>query len=401
MAFSASARTKSNTSTSNTTLLRICEHLVGFLRMVYLVFESALLDVIRPATVGTVFMLFQRYNAGFLSPLVPVGPDITPRLLPRLAAIYTIRRLISARYGVVAPFLIPYAMWIRCILDVLLPCIIVVGTAFLYALHLWMVHVVFNRVVPSSLSFGSPTWGKTARFHLSMLRPVECLFRLATYKLRVLPDIIVLGEVRCGTTTLCHHIRNCTKYCRQPFCLWDHPELGDKETFFFVGHYFGIVDPELYRMCFPLQLTKFVQTRILRRPFFTFDGCAQYLTSPSAPYLIAFAYKKQQRAPILVACTRNPTDQAVSWWKFENDFMVWGDSLGLQQYNELLRGPFYPPRSIVDALNLSMSEPVADMYCRAEILASRAVSSPSSLFSILRMPAWALTVNLVECFPFL
>mmetsp|Transcript_35981 Transcript_35981/g.84000 ORF Transcript_35981/g.84000 Transcript_35981/m.84000 type:complete len:190 (-) Transcript_35981:88-657(-) len=38
-----------------------------------------------------------------------------------------------------------------------------------------------------------------------------------------------------------------------------------------------------------------------------------------------------------------------------------------------------------------MSEPVADMYCRAEILASRAVSSPSSLFSILRMPAWALT----------
>merc|ERR1719469_1032131 len=189
-----------------------------------------------------------------------------------------------------------------------------------------MLRVVFNRTPPSPLGRG---WSGPARFHLQNLRPCACLFRLMTYRLRVLPDVIVLGEVRCGTTTLCHQLRACAadphnqsqSFCHSPFSLWDHPELGDKETFYFVGHLLGVVDPQIYAAFFPLALTKWFQTRILGNKFFTFDGCAQYLTSPSAPHLIAAAYRGRD-PPVLVACTRNPVEQTASWWKFENDFMV-------------------------------------------------------------------------------
>jgi hypothetical protein len=52
------------------------------------------------------------------------------------------------------------------------------------------------------------------------------------------------------------------------------------------------------------------------------DGCAQYLSSPSAPYLIAQAYREAgQPPPVLIACVRNPADQALSWWDYEKNGM--------------------------------------------------------------------------------
>jgi hypothetical protein len=60
--------------------------------------------------------------------------------------------------------------------------------------------------------------------------------------------------VRCGTTTLCAHLAALGRSgggFAPPFCPWKHPELDGKETFYFAGHFLGLVDPRLYPMCFP------------------------------------------------------------------------------------------------------------------------------------------------------
>ncbi len=158
-------------------------------------------------------------------------------------------------------------------------------------------------------------------------------------------------------------------------------------------------------MCFPLDVSRFPGSifRNLQslfcskgaasRPFLTFDGCAQYLTSPTAPYLIAEAYRAAgQPPPILIACVRDPNDQARSWWKYENNAMVWGNGMGLDKYNTKLRSDAYPPPTINDALQFSCGEFVNDLYQKAENL------FPSSLLSHATMenqkivlPDWAMS----------
>lgn len=198
-------------------------------------------------------------------------------------------------------------------------CFNICGYIVLTALYRHSVQTIFNRSLPSSLLECIPSFGA----HMALLKPLEIMFRYATSRFRVLPDIIVLGEVRCGTTTLCQHLSS-MQGCQPPFCLWKHPELDHKESFYFVGHYLGHVDPFYYRMCFPLALTKWFREHVLRQAFFTFDGCAQYLTNPVVPHLIAKTYHDAgQPPPVLVACVRDPVDQAVSWWRYENNAMLW------------------------------------------------------------------------------
>ncbi|KAL7488219.1 hypothetical protein ACHAW6_013795 [Cyclotella cf. meneghiniana] len=205
-----------------------------------------------------------------------------------------------------------------------------------------------------------------------MLRPLEILFRFLTSPFRVLPDVIVLGEVRCGTTTLCSQLASLSGKkakikCYTPFCPWAHPELDNKESFYFVGHYLGIVDPYFYRMAFPLIITRWWEEHVLGNIFLTFDGSAQYLSSPTAPYLIAGAYTGNA-PPVLVACIRNPVEQAISWWQYENNAMTWGESMGLREWNSDLRSDRYPPKTILDALEYSKSSVVRQAYKDAESL---------------------------------
>jgi len=166
--------------------------------------------------------------------------------------------------------------------------------------------------------------------------------------------------------------------CHSPFCLWSVPELDDKETFYFVGHYLGNANPANYRMCFPLKLTKFLQTKILRRPFFAFDGCAQYLTSPTAPHLLARAYAGE-KPPLLVACVRRPADQAVSWWNYEGRAMEWGRVS--MELDEGWNRPSYPPSTLMNALEYSTSRQVRKLYADAEALAD----------GTFKLPDWAIT----------
>jgi hypothetical protein len=112
-----------------------------------------------------------------------------------------------------------------------------------------------------------------------MLRPLEILFRFVTAPLRVLPDVIVLGEVRCGTTNLCAHLSSLSAQhggkkrikCYTPFCPWAHPELDNKESFYFVGHYLGMVDPYFYRMAFPLIVSLVLMGIALTKDLHAYD----------------------------------------------------------------------------------------------------------------------------------
>jgi len=284
------------------------------------------------------------------------------------------------------------------------------GYLLLIALYKHSILNIFNRRLPTTFRKMIPSLGA----HLSLLRPLEIIFRYLTYSWRVLPDIIVLGEVRCGTTSFCEQLASLEGFdCHQPFCLWAHPELDKKETFYFVGHYLGQVTPRHYRMCFPLQITKWwcnfrwnmirrcswcKEHKLRRKPFLTFDGCAQYLTSPSAPYLIAQAYfEANVPPPILVACIRDPIDQTISWWKYENNAMAWGESMGLDKWNTELRSIKYPPKNIEEALNLSQH--VEDSYLEAETLFSGGVESYGTFagrkelqtVETYHLPPWAMT----------
>eukprot|EP00978_Attheya_sp_CCMP212_P039137 scaffold200920_cov59-Attheya_sp.AAC.1 len=190
-------------------------------------------------------------------------------------------------------------------------CLHVVGYTLLVVLYRHSVQTIFNRTLPKTLRKSVASFGA----HLALLRPLEIVARFVTAPWRTLPDILVLGEVRCGTTTLCQHLSSLN--VQGPFCLWAHPELDHKESFYWVGHYLGYVSPYFYRMCFSWN-----RGGTNANGTCSFDGCAQYLTSPTAPHLIALVYRHAgQPPPIIIACVRNPVDQAMSWWNYEQAAM--------------------------------------------------------------------------------
>lgn len=135
-----------------------------------------------------------------------------------------------------------------------------VGYIILILLYRHSVQTIFNRNIPRLrrdddgiiMPIAHPAL-QSFNTHLLLLRPLEVMFRFITAPLRVLPDLIVLGETRCGTTNLCGTVVSLSTKsslagdrmkikCYTPFCAWSVPELDHKETFFFAGHYLGKVD---------------------------------------------------------------------------------------------------------------------------------------------------------------
>ena len=208
---------------------------------------------------------------------------------------------------------------------------------------------------------------------LRVTRPLGMLWQLLTAPLRCLPDVYVLGEVRCGTTTTATLLRD-RLGMMGPFTPWVHPLANEKESFYLVGHYWGFVPAWAYRMCFPTRLVRWWYRAVLRRPFAVFEGCASYLSAPWAP---AFIKALTPRA-VLVVCIREPVSQNLSWWRLEQGGMAWGSSMGLgEEWCSAPARAHYPPRSFRGALALSRSAAVQEQWRQAEQLAS-ARSLPAS-----------------------
>ena len=154
-----------------------------------------------------------------------------------------------------------------------------------------------------------------------------------------------------------------------------------------------------------VKITRWWEEEVRGNFFFCFDGCAQYLSSPTAPYLISRAYEGCA-PPILVACLRNPVDQALSWWRYENNAMVWGENMGLRVWNACLRSILYPPKTIASAVEFAKSDFVQNLYSDAENFAKNvgqhsngnASNATRPLFKkifgnigCIRLPSWAIT----------
>jgi hypothetical protein len=188
--------------------------------------------------------------------------------------------------------------------------------------------------------------------------------------------------VRCGTTTLANHLSSLPG-SHGPFCAFIHP-LDGKESFYYSGHYFGVVHPYFYRAMFPLKLTRWA-SQAAGRPFLAYDACAQYLTGPCTPALMRASCGPN--VPIFV-CLREPVAQNVSWWRYEQAAVAWGDSMGLSTTHAAKDRKEYPPATLESAHALSSGQMMARMYAEAEALVG---STPATGQPIWVLPNWAIT----------
>jgi hypothetical protein len=125
--------------------------------------------------------------------------------------------------------------------------------------------------------------------------------RALTARIRVLPDFLVIGAQRSGTTSL-------QRYLIQHPCI---AAAFRKEVHFFDRNLRK--DITWYREHFPSRIYKYYVTTILRRQFMTGEATASYLFYPHAPRLISETLPGIK----LIALLRNPVDRAYSHYQHE------------------------------------------------------------------------------------
>lgn len=111
-----------------------------------------------------------------------------------------------------------------------------------------------------------------------------------------MPDFIIIGAQRCGTTSLYNH-------------LIEHPCVAPafrKEIHFFSLHFGRGV--AWYRAHFPYRLCRSYVRRPHRRPFITGEASPYYLFHPHAPERVSEVVPRVK----LIVLLRNPVDRAYS-----------------------------------------------------------------------------------------
>lgn len=115
-------------------------------------------------------------------------------------------------------------------------------------------------------------------------------------KLRMLPDFIIIGAQRSGTTSLFNY-------------LGQHPEIYQsfpKETHYFSNHYQKGVG--WYRSHFPLKVHKVIAESYLKRKFIAGEATPYYISHPLAPGRVHNLVPNVK----LIVLLRNPVDRAYS-----------------------------------------------------------------------------------------
>lgn len=129
-------------------------------------------------------------------------------------------------------------------------------------------------------------------------RRVDGAYRSCTAGLRVLPDFLIIGEAKCGTTSLYDHLVG------HEFVL----EAVEKEVHFFDLHYFRGLD--WYRSQFPFvwRARRNAAHRVL-----TGEASPYYMFHPHAPERI----RNTLPGVKLIAMLRNPVERAYSHYQHE------------------------------------------------------------------------------------
>jgi hypothetical protein len=122
-----------------------------------------------------------------------------------------------------------------------------------------------------------------------------------TDPIRTLPDFLVIGAVRCGTTSLWSY-------------LSEHPCIGlsqKKETEFFEWRYpRGLA---WYRSHFPTRITRFFKQHTGRRAYVVGEITPSYLFFSNVPRRVHAILPKAK----LIVLLRNPVDLAYSWYQLK------------------------------------------------------------------------------------
>ncbi len=117
-------------------------------------------------------------------------------------------------------------------------------------------------------------------------------FRASTHSLRLMPDFIIIGAMRGGTTSLYSY-------------LTEHPSIGSAymkeihffDVFFNKGLYW-------YRSQFPSSVQKYYAEHVQKRSFITGEASPYYLFHPHAPKRIAKTLPQVK----LIVLLRNPVN---------------------------------------------------------------------------------------------
>ena len=113
--------------------------------------------------------------------------------------------------------------------------------------------------------------------------------------IRVIPDFLVIGAKRCGTTSLYQHLSEHPCISRSP---------RDNIGFFNENYHLGI---NWYKSLFP---TKFTRDKIIKKhgKFLTYDVTPQYLREPYVAKRMFQTFPKMK----LIVLLRNPIDKSYS-----------------------------------------------------------------------------------------
>ncbi len=149
-------------------------------------------------------------------------------------------------------------------------------------------------------------------------------YRGITSQLRLLPDFLIIGGERCGTSSLYYYLTE------QPGIV----PAFTKEPHFFDEHFAKGVS--WYRAQFPSLLQKYYVKHILKKEFLTGEGTPYYMLYPHAPKR-AFQLLPQLK---LIALLRNPVDRAYSkyWIEVKGGFETWSFEDAIKGEHERLAG---------------------------------------------------------------
>lgn len=150
------------------------------------------------------------------------------------------------------------------------------------------------------------------------------VYRAATNPLRLMPDFLIIGAQRCGTTSLYNY-------------LIEHPGIisaSTKEVHFFDEHYAR--GTGWYRAQFPSSVQKYYVERVRNQPFLTGEATVGYLFHPLAPRRVSQLMPNVK----LIVLLRNPIDRAYSqhWLetKWGHETLSFGEAV--QMEDERLAG---------------------------------------------------------------
>ena len=126
-------------------------------------------------------------------------------------------------------------------------------------------------------------------------------YRVATNRMRLMPDFLIIGTQRGGTTSLYNYLNECPRIA---------PATLKEVHFFDTNFQKGVA---WYRAQFPLSLKKYPGGDRNKQALITGEASPYYLFHPHAPARVAQVVPSVK----LIALLRNPVERAYSHYCFE------------------------------------------------------------------------------------